>query len=529
MAKNFFNTTSKIKIPMSSFNLSHNQSGTFFPGYVYPVFSEKVLAGDTWEMGSLPFLRSHPMLSPLMTNVRVSFRYFYCRAKLLWKNFDEYITNKPRNNSTVGSSHVHPYLAGTLTSSQAQSVKDFYDWMYSVRFKSNNAPQPITDLDALPARMYNWIWCEYYANENLQHQVTVNDADGAETLNSYQLLPACYRKDYFTSGLPWPQRGDSIALPTSVILDNSKTQFWREAVVGGNFLNGADAIYADHHNSDLATTYMKHDNGVGVTDQVMNLDPNGSLATAIDIREFRQASAIQRFLERSAVNGNRYAEYLLAQYGVRIPDNSSYKPQYLGGGEQIVNFTPVEQTSETDTTPQGTLAGKGVLSGQTSMNHAYYFPEPGWIMCCMVIRPDADYVGGIPRNKIVSQDRLEDYPIPAFQNIGMQEVWKSEIDHQGFSGVNGEINREPFCYQERYAQFKTIPNQVHGEFLDSMNYWVAVRDMRGQQPLFNENFVTVSQNCLNNNMAVTKFAPFFGSIRHLIRTRRPLQFHSQYR
>ena len=257
---------------------------------------------------------------------------------------------------------------------------------------------------------------------------------------------------------------------------------------------------------------------------------NDTLGVNIDIRDLRNANAVQRFLERSAVNGNRYAEFMLAQFGVKTADNSAFRPQYLGGGSIPLNVNPVEQTSPTNGAPLATQAGRGRVTGLVGLNKAYLFREYGWLMALMVIRPDADYCGGVNRQFFCDGDRLDNYFLPPFQNIGMDEIKIRELAYPG----NGATftPTDVFSYQERGFQYKTFPNTSHGEFAGgSMQSWNIIRNFIGQSsaPQLNQAFITVPVNAFQSTQAVSGYPLFFGSIHHNIIARRPMQYRANYK
>lgn len=517
-----FTSRQKIKVAQSVHNLSHDCEGDFKPGFIYPILCTKIIPGDIFQIASNPNLRTQPLVSPFFTNVRVDIRYFYCRNLLLWKNFDEYITNHDRYEVQLAVSHTHPYL-------------DFVGARSSLQDYISGAIDPDTtykDLDALPYRMYNMIYNEYYKDENLGKPANVVLTDGQDTDTDYQLLSSCYRKDYFTSALPFAQAGDPVALPASVLLNNpnGRLQTWVDHN-GDPLLSRGYEDARFHSALDTDPVYL----GAPI-DSVWhygNLDPNGTLGVDIDIREFRNANAIQRFLERSAVGGNRYAEYMLAHFGIKTPDNSSFRPQYLGGGETFVNVNPVEQNAPSNSAPTGTLAGKGRVSGVVGMNHKYFFSEYGWLMALMVIRPDAVYAGGINKQFTINGDRFDQYYNPAFQNIGMDEIKVKEIAYPKTVSSNPAYDPDGvFAYQERGFEYKTLPNRVHGQLANgSMKHWACTRYFGGltTAPQFNADFVAVKDDCLDDQAAVSGYPLFFGTIGHNIIARRPMQYRAKYR
>lgn len=534
-----FNRNSKRSIETSVHNLSHNYQGTWFPGYIYPVMCTKVVPGDTFQIASNPFIRSQPFVTPLLTNVYCDIRYFYCRNPLLWENFDKYITNANKFGEGYlkgDAVPVHPFFTTNSLSRETLAVRELFDALYGATDNGGDGVS-FEGLDALPARMYNLIFNEYYNNENYGKVAGYTVGDGQDSVSNYELRKGTWKKDYFTSSLPSPQRGETVNLDALVRFNAEAND---QTFVGYNG-NPLDEFGDSNHRGQLA---VQHDPNGEVPDHLLMfksgatyptvfndafLDPGTSLGVNIDIRDLRKASAVQRFLEDSAVNGNRYAEYMLAHFGVRTPDNSSYRPQYLGGGSAPINYVAVDQTSQTGSTPQGTQSGKASLNGVMGMNHRYFFTEYGWIMALMVIRPEAVYAGGVNRQFWTNQDRLEDYYNPKFQNIGMQGVKRRELN----VCVSTNDNLDDISYQERYMEYKYIPSTVHGRFLTDMASWVAIRDFTANNlsntPVeINQAFMEVDSDVFDANTAVQNYPPFLGSIRHNVIVRRPMQYHAKY-
>ena len=241
----------------------------------------------------------------------------------------------------------------------------------------------------------------------------------------------------------------------------------------------------------------------------------------------RRATALQRFLERSALGGNRYAELLLAHFGVRSSDASLQRPQYLGGGVAPINISPVEQTSGTladGETPQGNLAGKGVGVGSMYMNKATMFTEHGFLIGLAYIRPDADYFNGIRRTMVKGTDRYEDYYWPDFQNIGEQEIHNFELF--AAAGDPGQ-NNSPFGYQSRYAHLKWHGNEVHGAFRKELRSWVAPREF-SSLPTLSQDFIECDLD-VDNNFAVAPdvFPPFMLEGLNVVQARRPMYYFNR--
>ena len=533
-----FSKVSRSKIVSNTFkDLSYSNKYDAQVGFLYPVEVEEIVPGDIFFAGHGAMIRSQPMVTPVYHNFNYNVRYFFVPNRLVWDNFESFITDQEKGKKDPGlvEPHVHPYLAS----------KDYCNYLHDLMGVSPlDGENDITQLtmadfvaadlpiDALPFRAYNLIWNEYFKDENTMDDIPISKTDGADN-DTYGLLRASWKKDYFTSALPFAQRGDPVQFIGNVYLDpdaSGVNASIYQAITG----KGEAAWAAD--NTPVANTLGLATDSQGVTKMKVrktapsgsdysgfaNIDPNGTMKTAIPFSAIRRASALQRFLERSALGGNRYAELLLAHFGVRSSDQSLQRPQYLGGGVVPINVSPVEQTSgTTETSPQGNLAGKGVGVGSIYFNKPTLFTEHGWLIGLAFIRPDADYCNGI-RRQLIKRDRF-DYFWPDFQNIGEQEVYNYEL----FASSDGGDNMSPFGYQSRYAHYKWHGNEVHGEFRKSLRSWVAPREFR-ELPTLSKDFIACDLD-ISNNMAVSPehYPPFMVEALSVVNARRPMYYFNR--
>ena len=529
-----FNKVSRSKLPSNNFkDLSYSNKFDMQVGDLLPVHVEEIVPGDVFMSGHGAFIRSQPMVNPLFHNFNYEVRWFFVPNRLVWKNFESFIADQEKGTKTPGlqNPHVHPYLAQEKES--PQSLNYLHDLMGMPPLDGgdgqsiNEFVQDYVDadlpIDALPFRAYNLIWNEYFKDENTMDDVDVSLDDGPDTFH-YNILKVSWKKDYFTSALPFAQRGDPVQMIGRVILGDTPyshmvvrdldgtgagsgtTQTLRPGGIGGS--------YPSH----LMSTF---DDQGGTPHQVI-IDPNGNYETAIEFNAIRKANALQKFLERSALGGNRYAELLLAHFGVRSSDASLQRPQYLGGGVVPINISPVEQTSATnDTSPQGNLAGKGVGVGSMYFNKPTMFTEHGWLLGLAYIRPQADYINGI-RRQLIKRDRF-DYFWPDFQNIGEQEIAEWEL----FASSDPDENDKTFGYQSRYAHYKWHGNEIHGKFRNSLRSWVAPRAF-GQPPTLSKEFIECNLD-ISNNMAVSpnEYPPFMVEAMNVVNARRPMYYFNR--
>jgi hypothetical protein len=300
-------------------------------------------------------------------------------------------------------------------------------------------------------RAYNLIWNEWFRDENLQNSVTVDTGDGPDTVTNYTLLRRGKRKDYFTSALPWPQKGTSVSLPLG-----SSAPITVAGNAGSNPLVYSTAQSANVKlQADGTFLYLSSSVGGGNA-----LYADLSQATAATINQLRQSFQIQKLLERDARGGTRYTEIIRAHFGVISPDARLQRPEYIGGGSTPVNINPIAQTSGTNasgtTTPLGTLASMGTALAH---NHGFTYSatEHGVILGLVSVRADLTYQQGLAR--MWSRSTRYDFYFPAFATLGEQAVLNKEIYVRGDANDDGV-----FGYQERWAEYRYYPSRISSLF-----------------------------------------------------------------
>jgi len=446
-----FSQIPDVKLQRSKFNRSHGYKTTFDSGYLVPVYVDEALPGDTFNLKMTSFARLATPIKPLMDNLYLDTFFFAVPIRLIWNNWQKF--NGERTDPDDSTSFLVPQMVATAVT--GYTVGSLSDYM--------GIPTGIAGLShsSLWHRAYNLIYNEWFRDQNLIDSAIVDKDDGPDNVTDYVLRRRCKRHDYFTSCLPWPQKGDSVLLPLgdeAPVLGIGK--------INGNWLDNYNVYETDGTGitnypggqlidgtaNDCKFIVREDASHEGYPDIRADL----SEATASTINELRQAFQVQRMLERDARGGSRYIEIIRSHFGVISPDARLQRPEYLGGGSTSISISPVAQTAPTaGTNAIGSLAGFGTVSSQNGFVKS--FTEHCVLLGLANVRADLTYQQGLDR--MFSRLTRYDYFWPSLANLGEQAVLNKEI-----YAKNTADDTLVFGYQERYAEYRYKPSKITGLF-----------------------------------------------------------------
>lgn len=514
----------------TKFDRSHVYKTTFDSGKLIPIFVDEVLPGDTVRMSVNYFARLATPIKPIMDNIYLDWFFFFVPNRLVWEHWQNFCFEQEDPDDSTDFVIPTVSATGNTNNIYIGSLWDYFGLPI-------NTTGNLSGISALPFRAVYLIWNEWFRDENLQKSVKIQKGDTNEVLDSTRaseqpswvfesgtnIFPglACpprgKRHDYFTSSLPWTQKGPGVSVglagTASIVnkgslpnyfLSSTAPQLAAVTAYGGDASNtGGDRVafgdntitfnrhasefsvvggFAGNASSNVTLTATSGRSLLG-SESYVDLD-SSSIFT---INSLRTAFQMQKFYERLARGGSRYTEVLRSFFGVVSPDARLQRPEFLGAFTKMVNVNPIAQTSATDdTSPQGNLSAYGVTAAKF---HGFTksFVEHGYIIGFVCARADLTYQQGI--NKMWLRSTVYDFYWPTFAHLGEQAIELREIYAQGT-----EDDTTVFGYQERYAEYRYKPSQVTGKFRSSvtggnLDVW-HLSQFFNNAPTLNEEFIT---------------------------------------
>lgn len=493
----------------SVLDLSHAYEVDMPFGKLVPIVAEECVPGDVINYSCETLARMNPSIVPFMHEVNITWHAFFEPYRLTWPKVDtsgddweSYIvgdTWDPTTSQFVPVTATLPLWDYTNASYYAKgSLYDHFGFQPAVVPAVGSRPH------ALWMRAYKHIWNEWYRDEDLQEALDITTPIGG-------LLDSAMEKDYFTSARPFQQKGIAPAIPISGIT----SAVWDT----GSFVN--DALGTSLAVTGTVADLTIHTNGVNQRNNVFGTFNDNTVdlssAVSINMADLRLNMQIQKYLERNARAGNRYVEWLMAHYGVSPKDERLQRPEYLGGGKAPVIISEVLQTSQTGTTPQGTLAGHGISVSRNSPVRGYRVQEFGVFMVIARILPRTMYTQGVHR-RAIRNSPYEFYHVE-YAHLAEQAVTKGEIF------INGTNDNDIFGYQARYQEYRARNNLAVNEMRDTLKQWNLSRSFSAV-PSLNEDFISVTNaqrsQWMTRAYAVTTQAPFIVTFGNQIIMSRPM-------
>jgi len=483
-----FESVPIANVGRSVFNLSHDVKMTCEMGYLVPILAEEMVPGDKWDIGNEIVIRLQPLMAPVLHEINCYVHYFFVPYRLLWDDWEDFITGGRLGTDASVLPRWHP--ADT-------AVGSLWDYLGMPTGVDCDGSEPMD----FPKRAYNMIYNDYYRDET---QIAEIDITTSEALKK-----RAWPKDYFTAALPWQTRGTAPALP---LTGTQKALLWTEPVHDDNMI--LDQIYGT---ASAGYDDIRSADGAEVNMAAAYAAVDFANAGTFDVADLRLAFALQKWMERNALAGARYPEFLASHFGVFPKDERLQRPEYLGGSKSPIIVSEVMQTSSTDaTTPQGNLAGHGLTSDRNYIC-SYRAEEFGCVIGIMSIMPKAAYQQGVNRQWLRSSKY--DFFFPEFQHLSEQAITRAEI----YANSTAADNATVFGYIGRYDEMRVKQSRVAGLMRTTLDHW-HMGIQYGAAPSLNQAFIECTPRI--DCFAVQDEDTCIVNVANIIRAIRPIPIES---
>lgn len=531
---NLFTQVPGPQVKRSQFDLSHEvkMSGKF--GFLYPVLLVDTLPGDIFRNTMNCLMRFAPLLAPVMHRVDVSTHFFFVPNRLLSDHWESFITGGQDGDEVPVLPYVTPAawrtaaIAAGFVGWEHMEKGSLWDYLgLPVHEDAQTGDISTEHFSALPFRACGKVWNDFYRDPNfhtefdlgkenqgdVSAEMVSTDGEDGNGYGDIQFYRRAFEKDYFTSALPWAQRGAQVLIPLSVTVDHAQLTTGFVPGFSGNITTTAGGV-------------LGNSGGAGVIELT-----GENVETTIN--DFRRAVAVQRWMESNARGGGRYVEQIEGHFNERVPDYRLARAEYLGGGKQPVQISEVLATGGGSVglgnSPVGEMSGHGISVGRTNQ-FSYKCQEHGWIVGFMSVTMRTAYQQGVER--MWSRETKFDHAWPELAHLGEQEILSKEIFFSYALSVNA-ANQGLFGYTPRYAEYKFKNDRVAGDFRDNLGFWHLTRKFI-DRPVLDQFFTTIYENGQEEGINEENFRRIFAvqdgtdylwfQLYHHLTAKRPLPY-----